>query len=286
MCNRHNATARKAIITATPTSTMARSGFTTIETIGSIAKADIKSLPDNAGRTVKTFSATQPLCLSARWRSSWLPMVSRSVARDPTQTAQNGGRRRWSIQRGARVGPMALGGFGSRYGKAAELWWATRDSNPDELPHTPLKRARLPVPPAARLQPVDSTEGPIRRMNRPRGLLNFRSSNEHVGVVGPPAEDLRHRRGGGRDRVDRLCPRHPLPAPRSARSHSRGRHRRSGSSGARLRCMCMGIDAVYRQRQVGLGADEHLDRTVGGRRDRVVLFRGRPEDPHAVSVAG
>src|SRR5713226_158206 len=31
-------------------------------------------------------------------------------------------------------------------------WWATRDSNPDELPHTPLKRARLPVPPAARLR--------------------------------------------------------------------------------------------------------------------------------------
>ena len=30
-------------------------------------------------------------------------------------------------------------------------WWATRDSNPDELPHTPLKRARLPVPPAAQL---------------------------------------------------------------------------------------------------------------------------------------
>jgi hypothetical protein len=36
-------------------------------------------------------------------------------------------------------------------------WWATRDSNPDGLPHTPLKRARLPVPPAAQLQPVDIT---------------------------------------------------------------------------------------------------------------------------------
>src|SRR6266536_258843 len=32
-------------------------------------------------------------------------------------------------------------------------WWATRDSNPDGLPHTPLKRARLPVPPAALLSP-------------------------------------------------------------------------------------------------------------------------------------
>src|SRR5712692_3977205 len=31
------------------------------------------------------------------------------------------------------------------------IWWATRESNPDGLPHTPLKRARLPVPPAARL---------------------------------------------------------------------------------------------------------------------------------------
>src|SRR5438309_5229726 len=30
-------------------------------------------------------------------------------------------------------------------------WWATRDSNPDGLLHTPLKRARLPVPPAAQL---------------------------------------------------------------------------------------------------------------------------------------
>jgi hypothetical protein len=62
---------------------MARSGFPTIETIGSIAKADIKSLPDNAGRTVKPLSATQPLCLSACCRSSWLPMVSRSVAATP-----------------------------------------------------------------------------------------------------------------------------------------------------------------------------------------------------------
>ena len=26
-------------------------------------------------------------------------------------------------------------------------WWGRRDSNPHELPHTPLKRARLPVPP-------------------------------------------------------------------------------------------------------------------------------------------
>ena len=33
----------------------------------------------------------------------------------------------------------------------ADQTWATRDSNPDGLPHTPLKRARLPVPPAARL---------------------------------------------------------------------------------------------------------------------------------------
>src|SRR5712692_2018504 len=204
----------------------------------------------------------------------------------------------------------ASANFGSQRWLECRLWkrwWATRDSNPDELPHTPLKRARLPVPPAARLRrsptrstflvtgPVDSTgtiipppsrRQSIRGMNPTYGLLNFCSSNEHVGVVGPPAEDLRHRRGDGRDRVDRLCPRHPLPDPRPAWSHSRGRHRRGGSSGARLRCMCMGVDALYGQRQVGLGADEHLDRTVGGRRDRVVLLRGRPEDPHAVSIAG
>jgi len=36
-------------------------------------------------------------------------------------------------------------------------WWATRDSNPDGLPHTPLKRARLPVPPAALAATGDST---------------------------------------------------------------------------------------------------------------------------------
>src|SRR5258708_39952129 len=30
-------------------------------------------------------------------------------------------------------------------------WWATRDSNPDELRHTPLKRERLPVPPGGRM---------------------------------------------------------------------------------------------------------------------------------------
>ena len=28
-------------------------------------------------------------------------------------------------------------------------WWAARDLNPDGLLHTPLKRARLPIPPAA-----------------------------------------------------------------------------------------------------------------------------------------
>src|SRR5690348_13188405 len=38
------------------------------------------------------------------------------------------------------------------------IWWATRDSNPDGLPHTPLKRARLPVPPAALAATADSTD--------------------------------------------------------------------------------------------------------------------------------
>ena len=31
--------------------------------------------------------------------------------------------------------------------KFAEVWCRRGDSNPHELPHTPLKRARLPVPP-------------------------------------------------------------------------------------------------------------------------------------------
>ena len=52
------------------------------------------------------------------------------------------------------------------------LWWATRDSNPDGLPHTPLKRARLPVPPAARLQPHDFTSrAGTRGKTRTRNLL-------------------------------------------------------------------------------------------------------------------
>ncbi len=34
---------------------------------------------------------------------------------------------------------------------SSKRWWAARDSNPDGSPHTPLKRARLPVPPAAQL---------------------------------------------------------------------------------------------------------------------------------------
>src|SRR5207247_7689286 len=85
MCKRHNWIAKKAIIRAAQTSTMARSGFATIKAIGGIARADIKSLPDKAGRTVNTFSAIRPLCLSARYRSSRLRMVSRSVASDPRQ---------------------------------------------------------------------------------------------------------------------------------------------------------------------------------------------------------
>src|SRR5438445_10032421 len=43
-------------------------------------------------------------------------------------------------------------------------WWATRDSNPDGLPHTPLKRARLPVPPAALAALGDSTGAGRRRL--------------------------------------------------------------------------------------------------------------------------
>jgi len=60
-----------------------------------------------------------------------------------------------------------------------KLWWATRDSNPDELPHTPLKRARLPVPPAARLEPVDSTEAALRWY--PRQDANDRGLNPSKG---------------------------------------------------------------------------------------------------------
>src|SRR5438876_621566 len=88
-------------------------------------------------------------------------MVSRSVAGDPTQTAQNGGRRRWSIQRGAPVGPMALGGFGSRYGMAAELWWAAVDSN-----HVPprYQHGALPVELAAQGLGMHGRGGRIRTL--------------------------------------------------------------------------------------------------------------------------
>ena len=48
---------------------------------------------------------------------------------------------------GAAEGPLWLRG---RFVSCSD-WWAARDSNPDGSPHTPLKRARLPVPPAARL---------------------------------------------------------------------------------------------------------------------------------------
>jgi hypothetical protein len=54
------------------------------------------------------------------------------------------------------------------------MWWATRDSNPDELPHTPLKRARLPVPPAAQLSRLILAKGKCagtRGKTRTRNLL-------------------------------------------------------------------------------------------------------------------
>src|SRR5450759_198568 len=77
-------------------------------------------------------------------------------------------RRWWSHNRrgrGPRRGILALRAVRQAPGRVSLWahscrfsWWATRDSNPDGLPHTPLKRARLPVPPAARLQPDDFTQ--------------------------------------------------------------------------------------------------------------------------------
>ena len=55
-------------------------------------------------------------------------------------------------------------------------WWAARDSNPDGSPHTPLKRARLPVPPAAQLAAL--RRDPSRRV---AGPLDFTGR-----LTGPP----------------------------------------------------------------------------------------------------
>src|SRR3954451_17838662 len=38
-------------------------------------------------------------------------------------------------------------GRGERPGGSGEGWCPGRDLNPDELPHTPLKRTRIPIPP-------------------------------------------------------------------------------------------------------------------------------------------
>src|SRR6266849_3220356 len=53
---------------------------------------------------------------------------------------------------GGAVGVYRWRARGRGFSYGCGPWWATRDSNPDELPHTPLNRARLPVPPAARLR--------------------------------------------------------------------------------------------------------------------------------------
>lgn len=47
------------------------------------------------------------------------------------------------------VVPQNLGDFVNRVIKALifMMWCRRGESNPHELPHTPLKRARLPVPP-------------------------------------------------------------------------------------------------------------------------------------------
>src|SRR2546430_17251458 len=84
----------------------------------------------------------------------------------------------------------ADGGISSR-------WWATRDSNPDGLLHTPLKRARLPVPPAAQLSrlilPFDRV-GRHRRECRRTGLSRALDSRifRHSRLIPPlrkvPAE--------------------------------------------------------------------------------------------------
>ena len=43
------------------------------------------------------------------------------------------------------------------------MWCPGRDLNPDELPHTPLKRTRIPIPPPGQVSPAMGSEGMVPR---------------------------------------------------------------------------------------------------------------------------
>jgi len=73
----------------------------------------------------------------------------------PSRMARSAGARlsskNWWLRSGSRAGGSFGRPSGCPFGRflRSPKWWAARDSNPDGSPHTPLKRARLPVPPAA-----------------------------------------------------------------------------------------------------------------------------------------
>ena len=52
---------------------------------------------------------------------------------------------------------------GRRSSERAKEWCPGRDLNPDELPHTPLKRTRIPIPPPGQVSPFSGPRGMVPR---------------------------------------------------------------------------------------------------------------------------
>ena len=95
------------------------------------------------------------------------PPAGTQFPRAFSTTADRGGRRCHRGRMAATIGnrrftqgaPAGPEGIGAR-NDSREEWCPGRDLNPDELPHTPLKRTRIPIPPPGqgarlRLGPMD-----------------------------------------------------------------------------------------------------------------------------------
>src|SRR5690242_15675954 len=74
-------------------------------------------------------------------------------------------RRRRATVDGEIGGRAAMPTAAARLGSDEREWCPGRDLNPDELPHTPLKRTRIPIPPPGQVR---------RRLDRSGGVRWYR----------------------------------------------------------------------------------------------------------------
>src|SRR5437016_7190807 len=115
------------------------------------------SARERTSKTAAIFSRRSLIVCALRWTSAPISLLVRPPARRRREW-----RRCWGTPAPRCCAPFTPGscarardGRRSSPAPAQETWCRRGDSNPHGLPHTPLKRARLPVPP---LRPGNSGE--------------------------------------------------------------------------------------------------------------------------------